>query len=186
MGNTAPSFQVNVEVGDVTLDTVIGTHLIDRGDDEEHVPFTLRDLIVKEFLRKMAVDSTFESLRRAIESIRQTVIREIVEETVRAILAEPFTPTNAYGEKRGELWTLREHIAAQAAAALKVRTEIRGGGYGTESVVDKVIREETGSVLSKELAAAMKEERTKAVALMHAKAAEVIATMLAAGVPGGR
>lgn len=178
--------RVDVQVGEVTLDTVIGEHTEYYGPDDEpsRKPYTLRDLLVKEFLRKMLTEGGMHSLRTTIEQIRREVVREMVEQTVREILAGPFQPTSAYGENTGEPTTLRAMIATQAAAALKVRTD---SSYGRrESVVEKIVREETGSVLAKELKAALEAERAKVVALMQSEGAKLIAQMLTAGVPGGR
>jgi hypothetical protein len=181
---------VNVDVGGLTLDAVVGTHTVwvAGGEDwepyREEQPMTLLDAVVDRLVQGLLTDSTVVG---AVRKVRDEVVKELVGDAVRTALAEPFTPTTAYGEQAGEPTTLRGVIVQLAEKALTLRVKREGYSQSTpETLAELVIRQGVDSALVKELKAAVDAERAKVVAAMREQGAALIARMLEAGLPNVR
>lgn len=186
----AATINVTVDVGELTLATVVGEHrefVAYEGDEYDGKggywdtrPATLLDLVVDRLVERFADTN----LRVAIEKIRDQVVREQVEKTVREVMLEPFQPTTRYGEKQGEPQTLRGVIAEQAEKALTMRVTRDGRMFNTnpETMAEAIVREAVDAAFIKELKAAVEKEKARVVQAMSAEGARVIASMLAAAV----
>lgn len=185
-GTTAAAAAVTVEVRveELTLDTVVGEHRVyvhggvDYDGYWETQPMTVLDMVVDRLVTSTLRD---KAARGAIERMRDEVVKAAVANVVAEVMAEPFTPTTAYGEKAGEPMTLRGVIVEQAQKALTIRSD--RGSYGNkETIAEAVIRTTVDAAFVKELRAVVDAEKARVLDLMKAEGARVIAAMLAAAV----
>jgi hypothetical protein len=113
--------QINVEVTDLTLDSVIGDKPTHVGDDGGLAggPETLRDLVVAEVARQ-AVEKYGRTwdLSSTVTTVRSDLIREALTPVVLAAVDGPVQRTNSYGEVQSGTVTMRELLVAEVRKIL--------------------------------------------------------------------
>lgn len=171
--------QINVDVTDISLDSVVGDHRVYDPVDGcwDSAPMTLGQSVAKEIADRLVADDEYKTLRRQVLELRTEEVRRQLEPIVTAAIEKPVQRTNSFGDPVGEPTTLTDLIVKEAREYLA-----KGDGYGRETVLQKTVREAVGGALKKELAAVVAEEKEKVVAAVRAKAAELIAEAVKQGV----
>jgi len=172
--------EIKVDVSNISLDSVIGTHYTQTGEDTyRDEPETLADVVAAQIALALQKDEEFKTLRARVLDLRNEEIREQVKPIVAAAIAAPVQRTNSYGSPVGEPVPLTELIVKEARDVLTKRD-----GYGRDSLtlVQKIIRDEVDRAIKHELADIVAEEKAKVVAAVRAKAADLIATAVREGV----
>lgn len=174
--------KIEVKVDEVSLDSVVGDRTVNIDGDRE--PVTLAEMVARMMLDRIlrernADDSLYGSTRARIKAITDEEIRAAIQPQIARALDGPIAITNEFGRPVGEPKPLAELIVSEAREFLSKPAD----RYGTEgTVLRKMIREAVEGALKKELAEALTEEKAKVVAAMRAKAAELIADTIKAGV----
>lgn len=166
--------ELNVTVPELDLSSVVERH----GD---HV--TVADLIAEKAIRELAQGHSWKPLTERIRAIEDEEIRAAVRELITEALNGPIRKTNTYGESYGEPTTLRALIGEEVTKAVGKS----GGSYErSESVLNKVIREEVTSAFRKELADVIKDQKAKVIDAVRAEAADVLAEAIEKGLNKSR
>lgn len=170
---------VNVDLDSLDLTTVIGQHWTrDEDGDRVREEQTLGDAIAAELTEQLMKTDDWRGVKGLVKQIREEEIRAAVQAEIAEALTTTVPITNTYGEATGKTTTIRALIADMAKEALTKKAD----GYGSgESVVRKVLREQVDRALAEELLATVKEERTKVVAAVRGKTAELLAKALEQG-----
>ncbi len=168
--------QINVEVSDVTLASVVSD-----GDDYRPTE-TIADIVAEKLLREFtsAERDVYGELRRRVAEIRDEEIRAALVPALTDALNASVRRTNTYGEPTGPEVTMREVITDEAKKMLTARSDYGRG----ETFTQKVIKDAVGSALRNELAAVINEEKAKVVAAVRAQAATIIADAVKRGIGG--
>lgn len=167
---------LTIAIEGLNLETVIGTQYPDS-------PLTLADAIVVAAAKELLTGADVLSVSTRIRQIRDEEIRAQVAAEIQVALAEPFHRTNYYGEGRDQPITLRTLIADEAKKFFTEQRRPHGRYDGpTSTAAQDVVAALVKDALTKELAAAVADEKAKVVAAVRAKAAELIATAVKEGV----
>lgn len=176
--------QINVKVEDiesVDLATPIETrYRYDEDGDRESYEVTIGHLVADKVFAALKKDDNWGGVHRKFLEIRDEEIRKAVQPIVTEAIAGPIQKTNNYGEPTGQSTTVRELVMAEASALLTRSAD--SYGRGSETVLQKFVREQIAAAFTKELAAVVAEEKAKVVAAVRAKAAELIADAVKQGV----
>lgn len=169
---------LNIQISDLTLDTVMGA-----GYDGA---LTLADLIVGAAVKRLTKDDEYGEvvggLRKRVAQIRDEEIRARVLAEIEATMAAPVSLTNSYGEPVGKATTIRELIVAEATKFFTEKKSTDNYDRGPRLTgAERVIAELVKAELTKEMATAFAEEKAKVVAAVQAKAAEMLAEAVRAG-----
>jgi hypothetical protein len=171
------AIQVNAEA--VDLSTPIGERPIQVGEDEWiRDAVTLGDAVAERIANRLMREEEYRPLKQRVLEIRDNEVREQVKPVVARAIEASVQPTNSYGQPTGEPVTLTDVIVREAKELLNKRSDYGRG----PTFLEGVIRDAVGVALQKELAAAIAEEKAKVVAVIRAKAAELIAEAIKAGV----
>jgi len=169
---------LNISIEGLNLDTVIGGHYYGGDDDSGGSPKVLLDAIVEAATTRLVKDTEgrdiYGGLRKRVNEIRDDEIRTRVAAEVEAAFAEPFQPTNAYGEAKGESITIRSLIAK---AVNEWFTKDTNNNYreGKRTAAGEFVKAAVDAALKKELAEAIADEKAKVVKAVQGKAAELLA-----------
>jgi DNA-binding transcriptional regulator YdaS (Cro superfamily) len=173
---------IKIEIEPLTMDTVVGEHLRQVGeDDRAGRPVTLGDAVVDQVVQTKISDETERDLNRRVSAIRDEVIREELRPAIIEALGGEIKMTNTYGEPTGRTTTLRELIIAQVGKTMNEKDRYSSG----KTFVNRLVGEEVERVVKRELNEAMAAEKARAVAAIRAKAADVLAQVITEGL-GGR
>jgi hypothetical protein len=176
--------QINVTVEDIEsidLTTPIETRRRYNDDTEEYEEreVTIGHLVANQVTAHLTRDDNWGGIKRKFLEIRNEEIRKAVEPLVTEAISGPITKTNVYGEPSGETTTIRELIMAEAKTLLTKSADQYN--RNSETVLQKVVREQISAAFTKELAAVLAEEKAKVVAAVRAKGAELIAEAVKQG-----
>lgn len=179
--------QITVNVEGVDLDSVIGTETAyEEGEPVGGRVVTLRDAVVEEVARQaLARESRegWQSLATAIKDVRADVLRELLLPKLTEALATPITPTDGFGQPKGQPTTLVEVIVGQFREILAERVNDRGSTdtmYRDKShsrlewMIRSAVQETVKADLAAELAAAREELRATLQQAAAAKLAEAV------------
>lgn len=167
---------LNIQITDLSLETIVGA--------EYDGALTLADLIVNAAVTRLMKDGEYSEiqggLRKRVGQIRDEEIRAFVKTELVGAMAAPIYRTNAYGERSGQETTLRELIVEHAKDFFTKKT----GDYNRPqyTAAERVVTAAVEKELTKELAAAIADEKAKVVAAIRAKAADLIAQAVKEGV----
>jgi hypothetical protein len=166
----------------IDLTTVIAQRVRYDEDGERDVTsdVTLGERVAALVAAKLTKDDEYPGLRKRYLDIRTEVIREMVTPIVAEAISGPIQKTNVYGEPTGATTSIRELIIAEASALLTKSADHYG--RGSETVLQKFVREQIAATFTKELAAVVAKEKEKVVAAVRAKAADLIADAVKQGV----
>lgn len=176
--------EIKVEIGEITMDTVVGerTHRVGE-DDWEQEPITLGHLvaeIVTERAIQSATKDEYRGLRNRVSEVRNEVIREKVAPLIEEALTGEIRKTNSYGEPTGQTTTLRDEIMAEAQRTL---TKPTGSSYDRQkSLLQTIIEKEVSQVLRKELTDVLAEEKKKLINAVRAEGMKMFTDILEKGV----
>lgn len=165
--------EIKVEVDNLSLSDVI------HEGDEYNRSVTVADMVVDRIVSRLVGSNDMPDLYRRVASIRDDVIREHLQPLISAALNKPVQKTNEYGRPRGEPIPLTELILTEVKSYLGKPLDRNIGR--TETVVQKLIREEVERALLTELRDVIAEEKKRIVAAMRSKAAGIIAATIEAG-----
>jgi len=172
--------QIKVDVSNISLDSVIGTHYTQTDEDTyRDEPETLADAVAAQIALALQADDEFKTLRARVLDLRNEEIREQVKPIVAAAIAAPVQRTNSYGNPVGEPVPMTELIVKEVHDYLGKRDSY---ARDSQTVVQKLIREQVDLALKNELKDAIADEKAKVVAAVRAKAADLIATAVREGV----
>ncbi len=177
--------EINVTVegiDGIDMKTVIGET---RAWDDEHDAYRTKELTIGEVVAarvtaELTKDESYPGLRKQFLAIRDEEIREAVKPIVEQVILAPVQRTNEYGEATGETTTLRALVVAETKKVLALKAD--SYGRGSETVLQKFVRDEISAAFKKELAEVLAEEKAKVVAAVRAKAADLIADAVKQGI----
>lgn len=176
--------QINVTVADiesVDLTTPIETRTrYDEDGDREEYEVTLGHLVASKVTAQLSKDDSWGGIKKRFLDIRDEEIRKAVAPIVEEAITGPIQKTNNYGEPTGQTTTVRELVMKEASALLTKSAD--SYGRGSETVLQKFVREQIAAAFTKELAAVVAEEKAKVVAAVRAKAADLIADAVKQGI----
>jgi hypothetical protein len=171
--------QITVNVDHVDLTSIIGSRRVGTSYEDEHEePFTLADAIAEKVAADLRKDNHWPDLKTRVAQIRDEEIREHLRPIVADAVAAPIKRTNVYGEPTGQQVTLIEHIVTEAQAMLNRPVD----GSRSQTLVQKLIREQVDRALVAELRAAVTDEKTKVIAAIRNKAAELLTEAIKQGI----
>lgn len=175
--------QINVTVTEVDLASVIGEHpeYDADGDYIGKTGKTLGDAVAAQLARDLMKDDSYKSLKKRVMELREEEIRAQLKPIIEAAISAPVQRTGRYGEPDGEPVSLASLIVKEVHEFLGKRVD-NGYNRPATTVVQKFIAEAVEQVIRKELAESIVEEKTKVVAAVRAKAAELIATAVKEGI----
>jgi hypothetical protein len=177
--------EINVTVNGleaIDLGTVVNTEAYYDHETDERIPAqrTLADVIADKVTRKLTAESYYGDLKRRVTAIRDEEIREAIEPIITEAISGEIQKTNSFGEPTGKSTTIRELIMSEARTLLTKSAD--SYGRGSETVLQKWVREQIAAAFTKELAAVVAQEKEKVVAAVRAKAADLIADAVKQGV----
>jgi len=169
---------IDVTVSEVDLASEVGTRYDNDGDQ---VPMTLADKVAARIAADLRKDQSYGDLRREVLQLRTEEVRRQLEPIVAEAISGELVQTNQFGDPMGKPTTLRELILKEVGAYLKRQHE---SGYRStgQTVVQKFVQDAVDTVIKKELAEAIVEEKAKVVAAVRAAAADLIADAVKQGV----
>lgn len=173
---------VNVNAEGIDLRTPIeptAARNPETGEWYEGEPVTLGSMVADQLVGKLTKDDSYRPLRKRFLEIRDEEIRKAVTPIIAEAIGASVQKTNSFGEPIGEPASLRDVIMAE----VKKLTEAPLGrsGYGTETVLQKLVREEVGTAFKNELANIIKAEKEKVVKAIRGSASTVIADAVKSG-----
>jgi hypothetical protein len=176
--------EITVNLDNLDLNTVIGQSVVidSDGDPIEEGGRTIGDAVIDALVAKLYASvrsSESRDLTDRIRNIRDEEIRAQIVPTITEALSKDIQQTNSYGEPVGRSTTLNELIVKQVNTFLVKGTD---DYRKNERLVDKIVREAIETAIKGELAAAIADEKTKVVAAVRAKAAELIADAVKQGI----
>ncbi len=169
---------INVDVTDISLDSVIGEHRVFDGDGYSSAPMTLGEAVAKHVAEDAMKDDSYRTLRHEVLQVRTEEVRRQLEPVVAEAINAPVQQTNQFGEARGDTTTLKDLIVKEARELLAKRDDYGRG----QTLLAKTVRAEVDKALRAELAEVIKEEKAKVVAAIRASAAELIADAVKRGI----
>jgi hypothetical protein len=169
---------INVDVTDIDLTSVVGGHQVFDGDDYRTEPVTLGEAVAKEIKDEVIKDEPYRTLRREVLEIRTELVRELLRPLVEEAINAPVQRTNTFGDPQGEPTALREMIMAEVKAVL---TRPNRSSSSQRSLVQEIVKSEVTDALRTELTAVIKEERDKVIKAVHTEAATLIADAVKRG-----
>lgn len=169
----------------VTWDTVIGARHTgydpDTGPEVE--PFALGDAVVEALARQLrdevqrSMRSDLADVLRDVRDEVRTAAREEAGVMVRDALAGEITPTNVWGEKKGETKTLRDLIREDVQAFLAEPLVARDG-FGPDRTrkggFRELVQAEVQEALRKELRETIQAARTQVAQVVRDNAAQLL------------
>jgi hypothetical protein len=160
------------------MDTVVSGDYHQTGEEDwAREPVTLGEAVVRHVVEDKLPQDVRADLNRRVVEIRTELIREALAPIVTEAITAEIQQTNSYGEPTGKTSTLRELIIAEVQRVITAKDGYRDG----QTFIQKLVRAEVESAISKEMSAAMKVEKDKAVAAVRAKGAEIIAEVVTEG-----
>ena len=151
---------INVNVDEITLDTIVGDVYAYDSDTGEwgHRNQTIADLVAVAIVDGLHADhDSWNTLGTRFREIRTELIRDMIRPQLEQALAEPFRRTNDYGEPTGQPVTLRELVVKEAQRALTAPVDTYNRDKG--SFVDQLVRTEVRNAFAAEVADALKQAR---------------------------
>lgn len=172
------TIEVSMSATGVDLTTPVGRTFDEY--DEGYRDMTLGEAVAERISREIMKDDAYPTLRQKCLEIRDEVIREQLAPIVEAAITGLTQRTNQWGEPAGAPTSLRDVIVAEVKAYLQRPAE----QYNRERVtlVEKFVRDAVDKAIKKELAAVILDEKTKVVAAVRAKAADIIAQAVREGI----
>lgn len=171
---------INVDVTDVSLDSVVGDRRVPDGDGGyDREPQTLGQAVAEDIADRLVKDDRYARLRDEVLQLRKEEVHKLIAPIVAAAITQPIQRTNTYGQPAGPAVSMTELIIQETREYLgKVDTYRRDEG----TVVQKLVREAVSKTIRTELASVIAEEKAKVVAAVRAKAAELIADAVKEGI----
>lgn len=167
---------INVTVSDLDLKTVID-------DDYDDGRVTLADKVAEAIVARVVNDTgAWNSIAARVRDLRDEEVRVQVAPLVAAAIAGPVQRTNDFGEPVGPPKALRDLIVEQVQQQLRKPADQYHTGGPRETWVEKLVREQVEKALREELSATIKVEKDRIVALVRAKAADIMARSLTEGI----
>lgn len=166
----------------VTIELDLDGHLVEhyqRPDGEyDSGPITLEEVVINRaarlLMKRFEGDTDIRrEIRRQATAAIGTAVDARITAAMEAWMAEPRTPTDAWGNPKGEPITFGELVEAKVRTALetsKRATDRDPGG----TVLEQAIRAEVAGTVKKEVQAAVAAQREVIVAEVTGKAAEVL------------
>lgn len=111
-------------------------------------------------------------LRRRVQGVTETEIREAVRPLVEEALLSGIRKTNSYGDPIGEPMTLRAEIVRIATDYMNKPSDSYSRGKGT--VVQQFVKTEVDKAVKAELKTALDEAKEEVVAAVRGQAATLI------------
>lgn len=170
--------QINVTVDEVDLTAPAG----ERYDREygDRVPATLGEIVAEKLVEHLVRDDSYPTLRQVLVSIREQEIRTRINVEVERAFEQPLQKTNSYGEPIGGGTTLRDLIMDEVKKFLN--TAIKRDSYDrnpAKTAAQAFVAEQVRDVLTKELSAALAEEKAKVVEVVRNEGARVLTAAVA-------
>lgn len=168
----------------IDLDRYLADYRQTGEDTFEGGPLTVEDIIVRQAGHALAesvtsearVDLRSEVRSRALAAI-DAAIAEKVLAAVQAFMAEPRTPTDAWGNPKGEVTTFGEMVEQRVEAILTRRHTDDGFGSRAKAegtLIEQAIAAEVKATVAAEVKAAVGAERDAIVAQVAASTAAVL------------
>jgi hypothetical protein len=178
--NAEIPIRITVDAPHLTLDSVIQSHLL--GEDEhgqEHwSSTTLREMIMAQLIEDAKTKPSWGSVDARIREIRDEEIRTAVKVQVEEALAQPYQPSNRYGEKKGQTRTLREDINDQVQKVLKGEDGRAGGYERDQPLLKRLVNEQITYQLQSEMSKALDEVKKDLLMKFRAQASAVLVEAL--------
>jgi hypothetical protein len=169
--------KIEVNVSEVDLSSVIDSQwVVDSDGVEDQRSETLADRVAN--LVAVGVAREYPHLRQRVRDQMDAAIAAKVGPMIEEALSTAFQRTNPYGEAVGAPVTLREVIVDEARKLLQKPVDPYNRDKGTLSA--SLVRAEVDRAMRAELLDAVKAEKARVVALVRAKAADMIAESLKA------
>lgn len=174
---------INITVSEVDLTSVIGewSHYDVEGDYVGTGPKTLGDAVAAQIAADLKRDEGYPGLKSKVMEVRNDEIREQIKPIVAKAIEGNIQKTNEWGQPVGQSTTLHELIVKEVNDYLK-RKVSDGYRSGNQTVIEKFVQDAVDKVVKKELAEAIVDEKTKVVAAVRAKAAELVAAAVREGI----
>jgi hypothetical protein len=173
--------EINVSVENVDLNSEIAGHIYDEESDSQRHR-TLGDAVAYEIANDLKRDQFYGELKKRVNTIRDEEIRKLVSAEITAAMSADIPLTNGYGEQVGKTTTLRELIVAEGRKFFTEKRRANGRYDGpTSTAAQDVVAAMVKDALTKELATAVAEEKTRVVEAVRAKGAELIGDAIKQG-----
>ncbi|MFD9369621.1 hypothetical protein ACFWA6_18280 [Streptomyces sp. NPDC060020] len=172
---------IEINVADITLATVVAAGFRYDGDGEEYpAEQTVGDLVAAQIVERLVQDDRWPSLRDRVTQIRNEEIRAAVRPAIDEALARPIHKTNGYGERVGtETKTLAEVIADEARRQLTEPADRYRSEKG--SILQQTVRDEVKRAFTAEIAATVQKARDLVTKEMGDQIAQQVTAAVAAG-----
>jgi hypothetical protein len=163
--------KVNVEVAELDLDTVLGSHYDEDGD--RVASGTLADLIATKITDRAAKDSYYKDFHSRVQQLRDEEIRAQLAPLIAEAIAKPLRTTNSFGESTGPETTLRELILAEVR---KVATEpVDRYGRNKAPALEVAIRKQVEAAFGTQIAQAVKDVKDAVAGQLSVMVADAVA-----------
>lgn len=179
--------QINVTVDGldgIDLTAEVGTVVVycdPITEETETRPRTLGDLVAEKLADKLFAETGYENRRALIKEANRevtSIIREKAEPVITAALTGPIRLTNTFGEPTGPETTLNALIIDEAKKVVGGNRTDHGRG---QTLAQRLVADAVGAAFTGELSKVLADEKTKVVAAMRAKAAELISESVKQG-----
>lgn len=152
------------------------------GDEKESsIAGFIADTAARRLLDRADAHEVVGEFKDRVRGVLDEEIREKVRPLLDDVLSRVLQPTNAYGDPTGEPRTLSQIVVDTATREL-ASGGTTGGSLGrgaSATILQRVIEEEVGRTLRKELQKAVLEAREKVLAAVREEGAAVLAETIA-------
>lgn len=175
--------EIKVSVDNVDLSSVIGEsgRYDEDGDYVGAGPKTLGEAVAAQIAADLKRNDQYPGLKQKVMDVRNEEIREQIRPIVAAAIEGNVQKTNEWGQPVGQATTLHALIVKEVNDYLK-RKVSDGYRSSNQTVIEKFVQDAVDKVVKTELAEAIAEEKTKVVAAVRAKAADLIAEAVKQGI----
>lgn len=165
---------------ELDLDKHLARHIgyDEEGEPVQH-PTTVEDIVIGLAAEKVAAaayaaDKQYDGLRARVTRITDETIREMVRPAIEAALAKTTTPTDPYGNPKGEPSTLEEHII-EVTRKMLVEKRSKGYGHPERTLVQGWIVDAIDYKVARELGEALEEGKAQVKKALQDEGARIMA-----------
>lgn len=169
-----------VQVGfSIDLSTVIGEHYRQTGEDDwSSTPETLADRVAT-----LIAEKVYREIKNGEGFYRHdeinSAIDKALDDRVAAVLERAVTPTDGFGNPKGEPTTLAEMIDKRMENWLREVKSTDSMSRNRKTNLQAIIDDRVSTALTKDIGKAIEEAKAEAVVQIHAAAATVFTDAIA-------